>query len=355
MKMIKAVTTLILIFGISFAGKLYSQDTVRSTIPADTSYQALEMKLEQLSRQIAVLADSLERKVNEEIKPRLSEAVQEMIGELQKEIEELQRDLGDKSGAGKEEKQESRSAGDNTKIEDEDSDKDSNWIDALDGIDISFKKKKEELRDKKTRWVLFDLGFATYRSENSLPKPDGISPMEMDLMKSISWRLHLFNQRINVSNHRLNFIYGAGFTFNAFGFSNPVTLVPSSQEVIFEIDDENGRNYNKNKLRATYLHIPVKLNFESNPYNKNNSLRINAGFYGDILLKGKMVQKINKSKNKMKDDFNLNNFQYGLLGEIGYGAVNFYGTYGLNGLFKEDKDNGYSVRPVTVGVKIIPF
>lgn len=352
MKMMKAIATLIVIFGFSFAGKLYSQDTTRSTNPADTSFQALEMKLEQLSKQIEVLADSLERKVNQEIKPRLSEAIQGMIDELQREIEELQRDIGGKSDAGKEE-QRSRSAED--EIEDGDGDKDSSWIDVLDGIDISFKKKKEKLSDKKTRWFLFDLGFATYQSENPLPKPDGISPMEMDLMKSISWRLHLFNQRINISNHRLNFIYGAGFTFNAFGFSNPVTLVPSSREVVFEIDDENSRNYNKNKLRATYLHIPVKLNFESKPYSKKNSLRINAGFYGDVMLKGKMVQKINKSKNKVKDDFNLNNFQYGLLGEIGYGAVNFYGTYGLNGLFKEDKDNGYSVRPVTVGVKIIPF
>jgi len=218
-----------------------------------------------------------------------------------------------------------------------------------DDLIIQVKRRKSTNNDVKTRWGIIDLGFSTYTYSDDVPDLEGINPVETDLMGSISWRLHIMNQKINIYRQKLNFIYGFGLEFDSYGWSYPVTLKPMAPTVEFSLPDNNRLSFKKNKLRATFLHVPVMLNYESNKFH------FDAGMYGNVLLKAKTTQKTNEYKAKVKDQFNINNFQYGVIAQAGYGPITFYGTMGLNEIFKSERDGGYVLMPYTFGIKLIPF
>jgi len=310
-----------------------------------SSRDSLDMKIENAEREIEEMAQRLEQllsklgeKTSQQIEEEVTREIREAMRELERELENLDRELEEESEAPRAEEKKNES-----------------FSEVIDGLDIKWNKRKDHLANVKTRWFLADLGFASYIAPDPLPEIEGINPMEPDILNSVSWRLHLVNQRINIIRHHLNLVYGAGFSFNFYGFSNPVTLAHSSPSVQFTLAEENDASYKKNHLRAAYLHLPVMLNIETNPDQKSKSFHFNAGVYGNVLLGGKTSQKTNNRKTKIKDKYNLENFQYGIIGQIGYGPITIYGTYGLNELFKPEKDNGYTVQPITFGIKLIPF
>ncbi|MBY5958031.1 outer membrane beta-barrel protein [Membranicola marinus] len=356
MKNWKFITTIIL--AVLFAGLVssYGQGTVpkNETDSTRIKMEQKQQELEELAQEIAELAEKMSQKASKEIEKEVSRELKEALREVKKGMEEMKREM--EKEWNKENGQNEQEKKVEIEIEEEEIEReDNNWGEVLDGLDIKFNKKKDKLKNVKTRWFLFDLGFASYIAPEALPEINGVNPMEPDIINSVSWRLHVLNQRINLVNHNLNLIYGAGFSFNFYGFSNPSTLDVASPQVNFTLPDATQVSYKKNHLRASYLHFPLMLNIETNPYQKSKSFHINAGVYGNVLLGGKTAQKTNNQKIKIKDKYNLENFQYGLLAQLGYGPITFYGTYGLNELFKPEKDNGYRVHPITFGVKVLPF
>lgn len=334
----------------------FSQDTTKQQNEKEIEVQIenMEQKMEEMARKLEVMVEKLNDKVRKGVEDELAEELKKILKDLEYELEEVGEEIDKEIEEIEVEVEKRRKDGDREieiEIEEEEEYK---LGDVLDGLEIKFNKKKDKLKDVKTRWLLVDLGFASYVSPDPLPEINGINPMEVDLINSVSWRLHVFNQRINLYRHYMNLVYGTGFAFNFYGFSNPATILPSQPQVAFTLE-ENDFSFKKNHLRASYIHIPVLLNIETNPYQKSKSFHLNAGVYGNILMGGKTAQKTNHRKIKTKDKFNLENFQYGLIGNIGYGPVTFYGSYGLNELFKPEKDNGYTVNPITFGVRIIPF
>src|SRR5690606_738846 len=357
---------LTVVSAILFAGVVsgYSQDTTSMSTrdSLDVQIDSAEQEIAEMAKKLEVLLAKLGEKTSEQIQKEVAREIAEAMKELEEELKDLNKELEEESRELEreleeeakelereleEEAEERERDGDERK--DRKGESEDIFGEVLDGLDIKFNKKKDKLANVKTRWFLVDLGFASYIAPQTLPEINGINPMEPDIINSVSWRLHLVNQRINLINHRVNLMYGAGFSFNFYGFSNPVTLVPSSPSVNFTIPDGNEVSYKKNHLRASYLHLPVMLNLETNPYQKSKSFHLNAGVYGNVLMGGKTSQKTDNRKSKIKNKYNLENFQYGLIGQIGYGPVTFYGTYGLNELFKAEKDNGYTVNPITFG------
>ena len=356
MRNLNILSTVITAFLLLCVTTAFSQDTTSrsSQDSLDLTLENAEKEIENMARRLEILLTKLGEKTSEHIEREVTREVKEAMKELERELEELDRELEEEIDEERREKEEDRRER-REEVEKEIEEKEESLGEVLEGLDIKWNKKKDKLANVKTRWLLVDLGFASYLSSDPLPELDGINPMEPDIINSVSWRLHLVNQRINIIRHHLNLVYGAGFSFNFYGFSNPVTLAPTSPNVNFTLAEGNEASYKKNHMRAAYLHLPVMLNFESNPYQKSKSFHLNAGVYGNVLLGGKTSQKTNNRKTKVKDKFNLENFQYGLIGQIGYGPVTFYGTYGLNELFKPEKDNGYTVNPITFGIKVIPF
>ena len=216
-------------------------------------------------------------------------------------------------------------------------------------------KKNSSYRSRKikTRYGLVDFGFnalstpTTYRLEN------GIDPFELRLFKSTNINLHLVQQRLSLAKRHLNLVYGLSIESHRYSFDNPVILLEDTPEAQFQFFEN--RRFKKNRLATTYLTIPMMFNIKSNPRYSYRSFHLSAGGYASLLLGANFKTKEKGNKDKIKDNFGLNTFRYGLRGEIGYGPLIFYTTIDMNNLFDKDKDNGYEVTPFSIGLVIWPF
>ena len=218
------------------------------------------------------------------------------------------------------------------------------------GLDII---KNDSMKNRKvvTRFLLMDIGFAGYLQDGSFNLTPENEFLDTKGGKSRNINLQLFTQRVRFAHQHMNFSYGLMFEFNKYRLANDVKLIPGQAPLSFA---PSSTNYRKNKLKATYLYIPLMLGFETNPDKIGKSFRMRAGLYGGILLssKQKLIGKIT-DREKIKDDFNLTKFRYGLRGEIGYGFINLYVHYAFSPMFKDNQ--GPNLHPINFGFMLLPF
>ncbi len=232
---------------------------------------------------------------------------------------------------------------------------------------LSFKKRSEEddhkiiKRKKKSKrrfdghyWGV-DLGFNNYlNADGDLSLANEYDYLSLNTGKSVEVSLNLLEQDISLSKKgNVGFVTGLGLTFNNYRFDNPITLTK----------DEDGNlsystidgNLNKTKLATLYLTAPILFELQFNSKNRDG-FYISAGGIMGYKLKShtKVVTKEDgdKSKDKDKGSFNLNDFRYGAQVRVGYRAINLYGTYYLSPMF--DKDKAPELYPVSIGVSIYP-
>lgn len=202
-----------------------------------------------------------------------------------------------------------------------------------------------------TRFMLLDIGFAGYLQNGSFNLTPDNEFLDTKFGKSRNVNLQLFTQRVRFAQQHMNFSYGLMFEFNKYRLANDVKLVEGIAPLTFTPSETE---YRKNKLKATYLYIPLMLGVETKPEKMGKSFRVRAGVYGGILTssKQKLIGKIT-DREKIKDDFNLTKFRYGMRGEIGYGFINFYVHYAFSPMFKENQ--GPDLNPINMGIMLLPF
>jgi hypothetical protein len=114
-----------------------------------------------------------------------------------------------------------------------------------------------------------------------------------------------------------------------------------------------GKNVSKNKLRATYIGIPVLLEFNTS-LDPKKAFHITAGVVGKVRIGNMYKQKYsldgNDSKASLKGDLGLNRWAADATLRIGYRRLTFFGQVGLLPLF--DNDNTQDVYPFAVGLFI---
>lgn len=215
------------------------------------------------------------------------------------------------------------------------------------------KSKPSRYRKVRTRYGLVDIGISAISTPTTYRLENGIDPFELRLLKSLNFNLHLIQQRVSLADRHMNLVYGLTIESHRYRFDNPVVLLEDTPEVQFEFFED--RKFKKNRLAYTYLTVPLMLNLKSNPKYPYRSFHLSAGGFAGLLLGANFKTKEKGNKEKVKDNYGLNTFRFGLRGEIGYGPFILYGTYALNNLFDKDKDNGYEVKPFAIGLIVWPF
>lgn len=207
------------------------------------------------------------------------------------------------------------------------------------------------------RFALLDIGINTYHQNGTFEYTGNAADMRLVQGKSLDWVLHIFRHRIGLYKNMLNLQYGVGVNFNNYHFSEPITLIKNSTPL--EIVSNDAVEYRKNKLYASYLHLPLMLNIETNPRKKSKSFHLSGGMYGAVLLASRTKQCLDDDDADAlirRDDYHLNSFRYGVGGQIGYGPINFYANYSLRPLF-QDKAGGTlnELYPLSIGLSILGF
>ncbi len=226
-----------------------------------------------------------------------------------------------------------------------------------------FKKRRANLSvdtttNIKTRWGLFGVGNTFYAGKNGFKLANNGTPGTGDdafaikVAQSFNINIHLYRQRINLHKHKLNLVHGLAYDFHKYHFKYGTKLWPGEPNVTYTQDTVT--NFRVNSLKTSFVMLPVLLNFESNPGNTRRSFRFSAGGYASILLYAK-TKRNSKETDRVRivDNFNLNQFRYGLRGEVGYSNLNLYFSWSLNTLF--EKGESPELHPLSIGIVLIPF
>ena len=122
--------------------------------------------------------------------------------------------------------------------------------------------------------------------------------------------------------------------------------------IIYPITIEEN-NYKKSKLTASYLTLPLMLEFQFPVNDNTNTMFLSAGMVGALNLGSHTKVKNDHSKDKDHGSFNINPFKYSAIARIGLRDISFYATYSFSSLFKEDK--GPELFPFTIGISLVNF
>lgn len=145
---------------------------------------------------------------------------------------------------------------------------------------------------------------------------------------------------------------GLELTFNNYMFDKNNYLVDDNGVTRFV--KETTRSFEKSKLATSSINVSLMPELRFREKNGKRAFKIGAGgFIGYRLgshTKLKYQLEGDSEKEKERNSYNLEDFQYGLNFSIGYRKVEIYTKYNLNKLFKEDR--GPQMNVISFGFRI---
>ncbi len=232
-------------------------------------------------------------------------------------------------------------------------------IEDFDDFDGFRSEKKVEMKIDKTvrtyRNFNIDLGInnfiggsesATNNAQvlQSLPMGSIIRDDQYDVKPWGSWYVALgYNNRTKVAGPFV-INYGGSFSFYNFKFSNTATVVEklNDRTVFYERPNAEGI---KSKLAMSHvnLHFVPMLDF---------GFRIGAGVYAGHRLGSRAKYRYetddNNQRDVNKDSFFLEDWRYGIRGQIGWRTIDVFVNYDMNKIF--EKDRGPDLNAISFGL-----
>ncbi len=213
-----------------------------------------------------------------------------------------------------------------------------------------------------THWVMMDLGFnlltdnTNYNSPATqafLHVPDNTknsSLLGLRGGKSINVNIYPIMLRFAALKTKRQSIYittGLGLQLYNFRYNEPIVYTKSPNSFITTNDM---LHFRKNKLGLDYLNVPLMLTFKTRLEHKN-WLVYGVGITGGYRI-STWTKQVSSEFGKVKthDQFNFQNFNSCLTGEIGIdGEIRFYVSYQLTSLYK----NAIDQHPISFGIRFM--
>jgi hypothetical protein len=152
-----------------------------------------------------------------------------------------------------------------------------------------------------------------------------------------------------MAHGHVNLVTSLNLDIQQYAWNKSVYMMPDTDRVVMVNDSVK---YEKSKLTSYYLQVPLMLNFQSNPDEDDKNFTFAVGGFGGLLTGAKSKIKYPEGdKEKIKDDFNLNKFRYGVTARIGYKNMEFYANYVLTDMFQDNR--GPQFNSITFGVGLL--
>jgi hypothetical protein len=203
-------------------------------------------------------------------------------------------------------------------------------------------------------WAGFELGINGFDKEDYSIYGDARDNEFMDLNhpKSVEVNLNFLEYSIVLQERYIGLVTGMGFSMNNYRFDNDVTIDKDENGRIYPIDLTT-RDPEKSKLTASYLTVPLMLEFQIPVNGRSNRFFISGGVVGGINIGSHTKVKYDDSKEKDRGNFNLNPFKCSAIVRAGLNDLSLYASYGLTPLFKNDK--GPELFPFSIGISLLNF
>jgi hypothetical protein len=203
-----------------------------------------------------------------------------------------------------------------------------------------------------TNWIILDLGFTNYNDQTNYSGAaaqafaPGLDKDDFKLRtgKSVNVNLWFFMQRLGIIKNVVNLKYGLGLELNNYRYKAPIRYQTGPTLVVYD----DTRKYEKNKLAADYLTVPLMLNFNFTPHRKRG-FGFSAGVSGGYLYASRQKTiTAEEGKEKNRDDFDLRPWKLSYIAELSLGPVKLYGSYASKSIFEKGLDQ----QPYSVGFRL---
>ena len=230
---------------------------------------------------------------------------------------------------------------------------------------IEIARGAKTLKNTETNWWILDIGFANFvdksptlywlaanpNSASIYPGPL-MSPENFSLnnRKSTNVNVWVMMQKLNLYHHKINLKYGLGVEMFNFRFDKSISF----REDIATNVKYDVVSFTKNKLLVKYLTVPLQINFSPNPTNKKGfyaSIGMSAGYLWNA--KNKQISG-ERGKEKFRGNFNLNDWRFATIGELGVGPVRLYGSFANSNLFNKNQ-SFLDMQPFAIGLRFSKF
>ena len=169
----------------------------------------------------------------------------------------------------------------------------------------------------------------------------------------LGWKTRVFKE-----SNWLRFKYGVTFQFNGLKPEDNRYFVDTGTQTELQ---EFPLDLKKSKFRMDNVVIPVHFEFGPSKktekenyfrYSTYNKFRVGLGGYAGLNLGARQKLKFKDEgedvKQKLKANYNTNNFIYGLSAYVGFSQISLYAKYDLNTIFKDDP---LEQRNVSLGLR----
>ncbi len=219
-------------------------------------------------------------------------------------------------------------------------------ITSNDSVDVEI---KDEKRKSEAHWAGIEMGFNMLTNASMGTSFPNNPYWENDPARSLSWNWNIFEHKFQIVHEYVGITTGLGISFQQFALKNNYRIYDTPDSVYAQIDTVY--RYDKNKLKATYLTVPLLLEFNTN-IDADRSFYLAAGVIGSVRIgsKTKYVGEAdgNEFKRKDKGTYGLSAFRVDGTVRLGYANWGVFANYSLIPLFETSKTT--EVYPLTFGL-----
>jgi len=236
-------------------------------------------------------------------------------------------------------------------IEDEDEGETRIYVKKHHKDDWEFFTDKPDFRGS---WTGISFGLSNFVNKDySISRAAGDEFMDLNTGKSWNLNLNIAQYSVNLASNKFGLVTGLGLEFNFYRFDRDNSIQKDLDGVIINQELPISWNIEKSKFSTTYATVPILLEVHTSG-SQHKGMVFAAGIIGGAKLGSntKIVYKENgdKKKDKVRNDYNLNPFRYGVTARFGVGDWLVYGTYYLTPLFEKNK--GPELYPISVGLAL---
>lgn len=237
-------------------------------------------------------------------------------------------------------------------------------------VTIGNRHREKSNSNISTSSFIVDLGFANWTDKTNyanatsdgylVTKPGSpdlsANDLKLRTIKSVNVNIWFFMQRLNLIKHYVNLKYGLGLELNNYRFKSNISFDEGGmnpynplQNISHPFIFRDSISFSKNKLAADYVTVPLMLNFRTNPNENKKGISLSAGVSMGYLYSSRNKQKsTERGKHKNRGDYDLEQWKFSYVGELGLGPVHLYGSYSPKSIFKND----LNFTPYNIGIRL---
>ena len=204
--------------------------------------------------------------------------------------------------------------------------------------------------------LIVDLGLNAFVNQKTYLAPNG-QPESLDLRTEGSRYVNIglnWDPRLGGKRSPLSLTVGPEFAFNNYMLSGNNKWVNNNGRTDV-VRETNGRQYQKSKLATSSVNLPVMLRLQLRDSHYRPTFLVGAGGFVGYRIKSwtklKYTNEGTTYKDKEDGSYNMENFQYGLQGTIGYRDLEFFAKYNMNNLFKAGA--GPDTQVLSFGLRLV--